>query len=215
VKRVLYVLSSKKANKGGAMGTITVKVSDLTGEQISDERNAARLIVEHPDFPEPIGLDVLPDEVQPHLTDERRRFVVVSLEDPDNPNPQRYVMSMDEFEDLFQQGDSSSVLQEAFATQQQEAERTTGRTRRRAAGRRQGRQRIDYSSPELAGEPHPGRITEAEKAYVREHLDEVNARLRSQGRREIDPNDPMMAQRYGLGPEPFAGAVEGDEEPEA
>ena len=53
-------------------------------------------------------------------------------------------------------------------------------------------------SPEHAGEPHRGRITEAEQAYVREHLDEVNKRLRGKGMRTIDPADPTMWERYGL-----------------
>jgi hypothetical protein len=35
--------------------------------------------------------------------------------------------------------------------------------------------------------------------YVRNHLDEVNERLVAQGLRPIDPNDPRMRERYGLG----------------
>ncbi len=69
------------------------------------------------------------------------------------------------------------------------------------------RERIEYSSPKHAGERHPGRITEGEKEYVRDHLDEVNARLREQGRREIDPTDPLMAERYGLRQEPEEAVV--------
>ena len=71
-----------------------------------------------------------------------------------------------------------------------------GRGRRRQTGER--RARVDYTSPEHAGEPHRGTISEAEKAYVRDHLDEVNERLRGQGIREIDPTDPELAERYGL-----------------
>jgi hypothetical protein len=51
---------------------------------------------------------------------------------------------------------------------------------------------------ENAGEPHRGRITDAEKAYVREHFDEVNKRLSDKGMRMIDPADPAMQERYGL-----------------
>src|SRR3954471_9731822 len=164
------------------MATRTVKVSDISGQIIQDEQSGARLIVEHPDFSEPIGLDVLPEEALPHLTDERTRFVVVSLEDHENPNPERYVMSFDDFERLFQTGDSTSVLQDAYQTQQQEREAETtrrGRGRRAvASGTSEPRQRIDYSSPEHAGEPHRGTISEAERVYVQEHLDEVNQRLR-------------------------------------
>jgi hypothetical protein len=31
-----------------------------------------------------------------------------------------------------------------------------------------------------------------------ENLEDVNARLRDKGMREIDPSDPQMAARYGL-----------------
>ena len=65
-------------------------------------------------------------------------------------------------------------------------------------GRRRSEGRVDYSSPEYAGNPHRGRVTEAEAAYVREHLDEVNARLSSEGLRTLDRSDPKVRERYGL-----------------
>jgi hypothetical protein len=60
---------------------------------------------------------------------------------------------------------------------------------------------LNIASPEHAGEPHRGRTTEAEKEYVRTHLDEVNERLAAKGLRPIDPNDPRMrgALRAGRG----------------
>jgi hypothetical protein len=197
------------------MATVEVKVSDLTGAQITDDAQAVRLIVEHPDFAEPIGLDVSLYEVQPQLTAAESRFVVVRVEAPDNPNPQRYVLPVEEFDNLFQSIDSTTALQRALDAQHQEQR---GRGRKRG-GRRQGgtqrRSRIDYSSPEHAGEPHPGRITDAEKEFVRDNLDAVNARLREQGLREISPDDPDTAQRYGLTTEPVADAVVIDEQPPA
>ena len=192
------------------MGTITIKVSDLSGEQIPDENQAARLIVEHPEFDEPIGLDILADEVAPHLTDENTRFVVVYLEDPDSPNPQRHVLSIDDFNRLFQSGESESVLQQAFETQQQEREAaalaTRGSGKRGAAsGSTRTHERIDYSSPEHAGKPHRGTISEAEKEYVRNNLDAVNRRNREQGYPEIDPSDQRTAARYELTPQTTNG----------
>jgi membrane protein implicated in regulation of membrane protease activity len=67
------------------------------------------------------------------------------------------------------------------------------------------RKRIDYTSPEHTGEPHRGTISDEEKAYVRDHLDEVNARLRQQGLREINLSDPWMAKQYGLNPAASTG----------
>ena len=184
------------------MGTITIKVSDLTGEQITDEGQLARLVVEgHPDFPEPITLEVLPSEVEEKIPTDQD-FVILSYYHPTDPTPKNFLMPLEEFNSLATQGDMDSVLQNALGNQQQQRERPRGRGGRR--GRRQQgtptRQRIDYTSPEHAGEPHRGTISEAEKAYVRDHLDEVNERLRGQGIREIDPNDPEMAERYGLAP---------------
>jgi hypothetical protein len=34
---------------------------------------------------------------------------------------------------------------------------------------------------------------------VREHLEQINRRLRDQGLRQIDPGDPVKRRRYGLG----------------
>jgi hypothetical protein len=188
------------------MARVEIRVSDLSREPIQDEREAARLIVEHPDFPEPIGLDVLPGEITPHLTEENSRFVVLTLEDPENPNPQRYALSIAEFNDLFQTGDSQSALQEALATQQEEQKRTrrrgksSGGTSRRQATETRQRERVNYATIEHAGEPHRGVVSEGEAEIVRDNLDMVNDRLRRDGYREIDPTDPEMAARYKFPP---------------
>jgi hypothetical protein len=71
------------------------------------------------------------------------------------------------------------------------------RRQRRSAGG-SGRGKVNYATLEHAGEPHRGRITEAEKELVRDNLEAVNQRLRDSGMREIDPSDPTMRDRYGL-----------------
>jgi hypothetical protein len=181
------------------MARVTVKVSDLTGNQIPDDESGARLVVEHPDFPEPIGLDVLSDEVLPLLTDENSRFVIVSMSDPESPNPQRYVLSLADFNQLFQRENMYNVLQRALESQQEE-DATSRRGRGRKAASETPRPRVDYSSAGHAGEPHRGTVSEGEKEFVRKNLDEVNRRLREQGQREIDLNDPRMAARFGFPP---------------
>jgi hypothetical protein len=193
------------------MATKTVRVSDLSGQQIPDDDQGARLIVEHPDYQEPIGLDVVPDEVQQHLSDENSRFVVVSLQTADAPNPQRYILSFEEFDRLFQGGDAQRVLEEAYSTQQQDREAQSGR---RGRGRRAvasgTRERIDYTSSEHAGMPHRGTISEAEKEYVRNHLDEVNRRREEQGHAPIDPADPRDAAKYSFEPPVNGGPADAD-----
>ena len=96
---------------------------------------------------------------------------------------------------LFRGEDPSEILRNALREQRRSRREGDGTE---AAPRPERRERVDYTSPEHAGEPHRGLISEAERAYVREHLEEVNARLREQGLREIDPTDPGMAERYGL-----------------
>jgi Lsr2 len=48
------------------------------------------------------------------------------------------------------------------------------------------------------GFPRRGRTSADEQDYVRDHLDEVNKRLKAAGVREIDPSDPKMKDRYQL-----------------
>jgi len=180
------------------MATKTIKVSDLTGAEIGSEENLARLVVEeHPSLPDSVTLDVLPGEVEGKLPEEQNYVRLTYYPPTESGGVSRsFVLSVEEFNALSQKDDMGEVLRNALAEQHEHEGRRRGRRGRRAAGER--RQRIDYASPEHAGEPHRGRVTDAEKAYVREHLEEVNQRLYEKGMREIDPNNPRMAQRYGL-----------------
>ena len=137
---------------------------------------------------------------------------MVSLLSPEGTDTTRYVLPLDESENMFRAGDSATVLQTAYAQQQQEKQRTRGRSGRR--GRRQGtgsRQRIGWSSPERAGLDHPGRISEAEKEYVRANLEEVNDRRRQHDQRELDPDNPEDVERYGLLPQPRNDSGRGEQ----
>jgi hypothetical protein len=74
-------------------------------------------------------------------------------------DPTRYVLPLDESENMFRAGNSATVLQTAYAQQQQEKQRTRGKSGRRSRRQEKGRrQRIDWSSPERAGLDHPGRM---------------------------------------------------------
>jgi hypothetical protein len=104
-------------------------------------------------------------------------------------------MSVEEFNDLSTEFDMDTVLSDAYQAQQ-EAERPRGRRRRRGVGEK--RERIDYSSPEYAGLPHRGQVTDAEKEYVRNNLEEVNTCRIQAGHDPIDPTDPQQVEKYGL-----------------
>ena len=84
-------------------------------------------------------------------------------------------------------------LEKARPANVAQAKSAPTRQRKRGDG-----EKIDYSSPEFAGNPHRGRVTEAEAAYVREHFDEVNARLSREGKPMLDPADAKTKKRYGL-----------------
>jgi len=180
------------------MATKTIKVSDLTGTEIGGEENLARIVVEeHPNLPDPVTLEVLPEEVEGRLP-EAQNYVRLSYFPPTESGGEvrSFVMSVEEFNSLSTDYDIETILSDALRTQQEQEGRRRGRRGRRQAGER--RARVDYSSPDHAGEPHRGRITEAEKDFVQNNLEEVNARLERDGHRTIDPNDRDMAERYGL-----------------
>src|SRR5215208_4320976 len=181
------------------MAKKTITVSDLTGEEIRDEERLARIVVEeHPSITDAVTLEVLTEEVEGRFP-EVEGYVRISYFPPSvsGEEPKRFVMTLEDFNNLSEEADMEAVLENAVLAQQEEEEgRRRGRRRRRGAGER--RPRVDYTSSEHAGEPHRGRITDKEKEYVRENLEEVNARLARDGHRIIDPNDSDMAERYGL-----------------
>ena len=84
------------------------------------------------------------------------------------------------------------------------------RAARRAKAAAAAPRGINYDTLEHAGEPHKGRITEAERELVRDHLDAINDRLVTQGMRTIDPGDPEHVARYGLTGLAVAQAAQGD-----
>ena len=180
------------------MATKTVKVSDLSRQEIPEEQLARLGIEEHPDLTEPVTLEVLPEEVEAAIPAEQNyvRLTYYPAE-ASGGEPKTVVLPLDNFNNLAQTEDMATVLQNAQAQQQEQDGRRRGkRGSRRGTGQR--RERKDFASPEYAGLPHRGRITNAEKEYVRNNLDEVTQRRVKQGHDPIDPADPQMASRYGL-----------------
>jgi hypothetical protein len=167
-----------------------VRVSDLTGEQ--DDNMARLVVVSHPKFSGPITLDVREEEVR----DLESLGDLVELEyTPPEGRTRKLIVSAEDFGRL---GDNmDAILTEAVARS------TSRRTVTQAAGKRRGgkaasRGKVDYATIEHAGEPHRGRITDAEKRIVQENFDEVNRRLSQKGMRMLDPADPKIRERYGL-----------------
>ena len=107
------------------------------------------------------------------------------------------VVSLDDFNLLAGAGVMESAVQDALIAKHRSRPRSGGGGGASAGGR-SGRGKVNYATLEHAGEPHRGRITEAEKELVRKNLDQINRRLRDSGLREIDPSDQAMRDRYGL-----------------
>jgi hypothetical protein len=141
---------------------------------------------------------VLPDEIGE--LPESETYVEIEFVQPGDRAGQRATLTVDQFNKLASGKDMRAILQRALDQQRQTGAEEAPAPRRR--GRRTavtgGRSKVNYATLEHAGEPHRGRITEAEKELVRDNLSQINKRLRDSGQREIDPNDPAMKERYGL-----------------
>jgi hypothetical protein len=170
-----------------------IRVSDLSGKQVDDDQLAKLVIHEHPQYQGPITLDVLPEEIGE--LPESDSYVSIEIIQPGDRTGQRALISLDRFNKLAP--DMPTIVMNAVASQAgPPAPAPQGRRR---GGRTSGqRGKVSYATLKHAGEPHRGRITEAEKELVRGNLEQINTRLRQAGLREIDPNDPAMRERYGL-----------------
>ena len=180
------------------MAVKVVHVSDISGKE-ADEQTLGRLVVhEHPEYADlPVTLEVLPEEVE--SLQGASRFVTVEWIAPGARRGERMVVSLEDFNLLAGAGVMESAVQDALIAKHRSRPRSSGTGGGgSASGGRSGRGKVNYATLEHAGEPHRGRITEAEKELVRKNLDQVNRRLREAGQREIDPSDQAMRDRYGL-----------------
>jgi hypothetical protein len=168
-----------------------VRVSDLSGQQASEEQFAKLIVHEHPQYQGPITLDVLPEEIGE--LPESEHYVSVEVIQPGQRSGQRALLSVDRFNKLASSGDMNAILMNAMAEQKPQR---PAQQRRRGRGTRDGqapgRRQVEW------GLPHRGRISPEEAAYVREHLDEVQQLRSARGMPLIDPADPRTKERYGL-----------------
>ncbi|MFV0307837.1 MAG: hypothetical protein ACK5OX_08855 [Desertimonas sp.] len=174
------------------MAVRQVIVSDISGADIPDDAHARIVITDHPGLRgSPVELDVSLSEAERFQTS---KIDLVTMEIHAPGQPRRHVaLEAGALRSLFPDTDLDGVIGRARAVP--DSNPAAARRVGRGGGRRA---KVDYASADHAGSLHRGRVTEAEAAYVRAHLDEVNARLASNGERVIDPNDPKEKHRYGL-----------------
>ena len=172
------------------MGQKTVRFSDLSGQLIMHDDALARIVVhEHPELGDgPVEIEALTDEAEA-MEEAALRVAVIDLYLPDDIEPRRIVMEADAFDKLATQNSMAELLTAA---------RPVRRSTRSSASGGSRTDRLDYGTFEHAGKPHKGKITDAERQLVREHLDEINDRLAAQGMRTISLADPDHVERYGL-----------------
>jgi hypothetical protein len=157
--------------------------SDLSGAEVPEDELGRLVIRDHPDLSGPaVYLEALPGEVT-GLGKANVPMVTVEWQPPGGGEAQTFTLPVGDFDKLAKSGPTSKLLAEAP----------------RASGRRSGgSEDINYATLEHAGRPHRGRISPEEQAFVREHLDEVNERLRTEGKRLIDPTNKEHKEQYGF-----------------
>jgi hypothetical protein len=172
------------------MGQKTVRFSDLSGQLIMHDDALARIVVhEHPELGDgPVEIEALTEEAEA-MQEAGLRVAVIDLYLPDDIEPRRIVMEADDFDKLATQNPMAELLTAA---------RPVRRSTRSSASGGSRTDRLDYGTREHAGKPHKGKVTDAEKQLVNDHLDEINERLAGQGLRTISLSDPEHVERYGL-----------------
>ncbi|MGO9080743.1 MAG: hypothetical protein ACLQDY_17140 [Streptosporangiaceae bacterium] len=172
------------------MGQKTVQFSDLSGQLIMGDDAPARIVIhEHPELAGgPVEIEALTDEARA-IEKAALRVAVVDLYLPGGEEPRRVAMEAAAFDQMASDKPMSELLAAA---------RPARRSPRPAAAPAARGDRADYATLEYAGKPHRGKVTDAEKQLVRDHLDEINQRLATQGLRTISPADPDHIERYGL-----------------
>jgi hypothetical protein len=171
------------------MGQKTVRFSDLSGQLIANDEGLARIVVhEHPELVDgPVEIEALAEEAEA-MEQAGLRVAVIDVYLPDDLEPRRLVMEADAFDKLATENPMEQLLVAARPVRRSPKTAVTG-----------GRgDRADYATLEHAGKPHKGKVTDTEKQLVRDHLDEINARLAGQGIRTISLTDPDHVERYGL-----------------
>src|SRR4029450_5216364 len=159
------------------MAVKVVHVSDISGKE-ADEQSLGQLVVhEHPEYADlPVTLEVLPEEIE--SLQGASRFVTVEWIAPGARKGERMVVSLDDFNLLAGAGVMESAIQDALITKHRSRPRSGGggSAGGGSASGRSGRGKVNYATLEHAGEPHRGRITQAEEGLGRKNPHQIDRR---------------------------------------
>jgi hypothetical protein len=175
------------------MAVKQVVVSDISGAELTDAEHA-RVVVQHPDIPAAVELDISTSEAA-KLADSTLRLVSMTIYEPDKA-PRSIQMETKVLDRLFGEIDFDRVLEGA-----RRADLATvppsQRPGRVAASSSRG-EKVDYTSADRFGQLHRGRITAEEARLVREQPSQASANRETQGHPPIDFDDPAERKRYAL-----------------
>lgn len=169
-----------------------VVLSDLSGTELDDNTHT-RVVVRHPDFNQPLELDISTDEAG-KLANTTLRLVEFQVFAPNQP-PRTALVESKVLDKTFEGVDFDAVLQGA---RKAVVSTSSAAPRKRAASSTSTAEKVDYTSPEHAGKLHRGRITDAEKDWVKANQDKASYNREQQTGKAIDWSDPAEAKRYGL-----------------
>lgn len=168
------------------MAKRTLIVSDLSGVEIPDDQHS-RVVFEN----EGRVIDVLTSEAD-KLESQKLDLVTLTIHSPSG-GKRTVLMEATTLQKLLADVDVETMLANAERFDQ----RAVPPSQRTSYSRPAATDKVDYSSPEFAGNPHRGRVSPEEAAYVKSNLEAVNDRLRAAGHRLIEPGTELGA-RYGL-----------------
>jgi hypothetical protein len=183
------------------VGQKTVRFSDLSGQLITEDDALARIVVhDHPELGDsPVEFEALTDEAKV-IEKAALRVAIVELHVPGEDEPRRVVVDAAAFDALATDTPMNELLITARPARpaRRASKTTSGAASSTSTSTSTSGGRVNYATPEHAGEPHKGKTTDLEKRLVRDHFDEINDRLVAQGLRTISLADPEHVEHYGL-----------------
>ena len=179
------------------MALKTVVFSDISNLELSEDQHA-RAVIKHPDIPSALELDISADEAA-KFQSTTLRLATVRIYEPNKP-PREVQIETKVLDRLFEGVNFDEVLAGARKADQPRTAPSNKAAwpRKRPAAGSSTAERTDYSTPEHAGKLHRGRITDAEKQWVRKNKAAASKNREVQTGKPINFDDEAEKRRYGL-----------------
>ncbi|MFM9793333.1 hypothetical protein [Streptomyces turgidiscabies] len=173
------------------MGQKIIRFSDLSGKHIENDEDVVRIVItQHPELEGgPVEIEALADELS-DVDENSLDLVTFELHFPGEEEAETIVMEVEPFNKLAADSPMSEVLKAA-----KKVTRGAVPSQSRPAS---AQAKVNYATLEHAGKPKKGKTSEEEKQIVRDNFDQINERLKAEGLRTIDLDNPDHVSRYGL-----------------